>query len=59
MVQVEIRREYAPDRERVLHALRRLLREAEQGAGETVSLAVAIRGPTGRERGVEPIAERG
>jgi hypothetical protein len=47
MVQVEVRRQYSPDPERVIQALRRLLREPKPP--ETLPCAIPIRSPAVRQ----------
>jgi hypothetical protein len=53
---MEVRRQYAPDRKLVVHALRRLLREPKQGALETMPVQIPIRGPTVLELRAEATA---
>jgi hypothetical protein len=55
---VEIVRQYAPDQKLVVQALRRLLREPNWVAGETVPLRVPIRSRADRAPGVEHALER-
>jgi hypothetical protein len=47
MVQVEVRREYAPDRKAMVEALRCVLRKATAEVEQPIALRAHIRGPTG------------